>query len=801
MFFNKDDQMFESDFDDNNFDNFSGMEPFGKKVPDGERFDDDSLSTTDSDFTATTIENVYSYDSDESSEDDLKGTLESEEVDVDLGCTEGNVSEKDSPLFENDLTASNDVNDTSDSDALFSNHNKVDSTDGAELNLPNDENAVSVSDESASLNEPDDGDNEVETNSINSDLIRGHIDTIILKALQDGDRYGYDIIKEIEQKSGGKYLIKQPTLYSCLKRLEVQGFVKSYWGSKSIGGRKKYFTLTDMGKELFLRNQHDWKYSRDVIDSLISDEDFGENEIVSDNDNNVAGEIAATTDFENGLSSMSGETNPEALADDSIKSDELEVTQNNVDITRQLSDSASNENAVDENSNINLDVIEQNNTVTSEDIENANLAETIVSQESENIVETNQNRDVNDVQNFVNENDDTEREVESESVNSDDDINVCDESSALIDSIYAQQQSDSYIKDVENAEYTPTEPISSNEYFNDSFYDYGDNVSESDCSIIERADVSDQNANSDGSGELNLSDDYNSAADETTIWRKKSDRASENSQPNASNSEFFSYFETGASNNSEEIESIIEHEYSSVIASLIENNTISTGGSSANIRTEGYDFDDGSDTSNIVRYNESDNVSNDEAERIEKSDLGALREEIRESSGEKLAIRTHNDATIKKFNSKHYYYANRLRLLKNGILYAFMLIEICCCFYFIEVKHNSFNVTKFNLYMYIAAVILATSMPVYAFAKALADYYYRKRINFSPRNSVLFSIAVFILVSMIVFFLNVYAGLLVGEVNNYISTLILPIVLSTNFIVDAVTFNALYKSHSYSIED
>lgn len=787
MFFNKDDQMFESDFDDNNFDNFSGMEPFGKKVSDGERFDDDSLSTTDSDFTATTIENVYSYDSDESSEDDLKGTLESEEVDVDLGCTEGNVSEKDSPLFENDLTASNDVNGTSDSDALFSNHNKVDSTDAAELNLPNDENAVSVSDESASLNEPDDGDNEVETNSINSDLIRGHIDTIILKALQDGDRYGYDIIKEIEQKSGGKYLIKQPTLYSCLKRLEVQGFVKSYWGSKSIGGRKKYFTLTDMGKELFLRNQHDWKYSRDVIDSLISDEDFGENEIVSDNDNNVA--------------DMSGETNPEALADDSVKSDELEVTQNNVDITRQSSDSASNENAVDENANINLDIIEQNNTVSSEDIENANLTETIVSQESENNVETNQNRDVNDVQNFVNENDDTEREVESESVNPDDDINVCDESSALIDSIYAQQQSDSYIKDVENAEYTPTEPISSNEYFNDSFYDYGDNVSESDCSIIERADVSDQNANSDGSGELNLSDDYNSAADETTIWRKKSDRSSENSQSNASNSEFFSYHETGASNNSEEIESIIEHEYSSVIASLIENNTISTGGSSANIRTEGYDFDDGSDTSNIVRYNESDNVSNDEAERIEKSDLGALREEIRESSGEKLAIRTHSDATIKKFNSKHYYYANRLRLLKNGILYAFMLIEICCCFYFIEVKHNSFNVTKFNLYMYIAAVILATSMPVYAFAKALADYYYRKRINFSPRNSVLFSIAVFILVSMIVFFLNVYAGLLVGEVNNYISTLILPIVLSTNFIVDAVTFNALYKSHSYSIED
>ncbi|MCL2256370.1 MAG: PadR family transcriptional regulator, partial [Firmicutes bacterium] len=69
-------------------------------------------------------------------------------------------------------------------------------------------------------------------NTINSDLIRGNINTIILKALFEGDRYGYDIIKEIEQKSSGQYKLKQPTLYSCLKRLEVQGFVRSYWGAK-----------------------------------------------------------------------------------------------------------------------------------------------------------------------------------------------------------------------------------------------------------------------------------------------------------------------------------------------------------------------------------------------------------------------------------------------------------------------------------------------------------------------------------------------------------------------------------------
>jgi PadR family transcriptional regulator PadR len=55
---------------------------------------------------------------------------------------------------------------------------------------------------------------------IGSDLIRGHINTIILRCLYDGDKYGYDIINEIEKKSGGLYTIKQPTLYSALKRLE-----------------------------------------------------------------------------------------------------------------------------------------------------------------------------------------------------------------------------------------------------------------------------------------------------------------------------------------------------------------------------------------------------------------------------------------------------------------------------------------------------------------------------------------------------------------------------------------------------
>ena len=110
--------------------------------------------------------------------------------------------------------------------------------------------------------------------SISSDLIPGHINTIILRALCDGDKYGYEIIAEIERKSHGQYSIKQPSLYSALKRLEKDGYITSYWGGSVGGGRRKYFSLTDEGRAIAEQNQSEWEYSRTVIDSLISDKDF-----------------------------------------------------------------------------------------------------------------------------------------------------------------------------------------------------------------------------------------------------------------------------------------------------------------------------------------------------------------------------------------------------------------------------------------------------------------------------------------------------------------------------------------------
>lgn len=113
-------------------------------------------------------------------------------------------------------------------------------------------------------------------NIISADLIRGHINTIILRTLYERDKYGYEIIEEIDEKSHGQYSMKQPTLYSALKRLESQGYINAYWKTDEVsqGGRRKYFTLTDSGREIAEKNQAEWEYSRTVIDSLISDKNF-----------------------------------------------------------------------------------------------------------------------------------------------------------------------------------------------------------------------------------------------------------------------------------------------------------------------------------------------------------------------------------------------------------------------------------------------------------------------------------------------------------------------------------------------
>lgn len=106
-------------------------------------------------------------------------------------------------------------------------------------------------------------------NKISSDLLRGHTDTIILKLLMSGDKYGYEISKLIHSNSNGEYELKESTMFSSLKRLESDGGVTSYWGDESQGGRRKYYRITEKGKEIYFENKNNWENAKRILDQLL----------------------------------------------------------------------------------------------------------------------------------------------------------------------------------------------------------------------------------------------------------------------------------------------------------------------------------------------------------------------------------------------------------------------------------------------------------------------------------------------------------------------------------------------------
>jgi len=106
-------------------------------------------------------------------------------------------------------------------------------------------------------------------NKISADLLRGHTDTIILKLLIDGDKYGYEITKLIQTNSRSEYELKEATMYSSLKRLEGDSCITSYWGDETQGGRRKYYQITKRGKQLYAENKSNWEYAKRILDNLL----------------------------------------------------------------------------------------------------------------------------------------------------------------------------------------------------------------------------------------------------------------------------------------------------------------------------------------------------------------------------------------------------------------------------------------------------------------------------------------------------------------------------------------------------
>ncbi|MDD7675764.1 MAG: PadR family transcriptional regulator [Eubacteriales bacterium] len=106
--------------------------------------------------------------------------------------------------------------------------------------------------------------------SITADLLRGNTDAIILARLTESDSYGYQINKSIREATNGRYELKEATLYTAFRRLEEAGCICSYWGDGDSGARRRYYSITRHGTEVYNNYVSDWNEACDIISRLVS---------------------------------------------------------------------------------------------------------------------------------------------------------------------------------------------------------------------------------------------------------------------------------------------------------------------------------------------------------------------------------------------------------------------------------------------------------------------------------------------------------------------------------------------------
>ena len=79
-------------------------------------------------------------------------------------------------------------------------------------------------------------------------LLKGNLDLILLMLLEEGPKYGLEIIKEAEVRTDGYFEFREGSLYPALHRLEKAGWVRAEFQPSDTGGaRRRYYQLTDKG--------------------------------------------------------------------------------------------------------------------------------------------------------------------------------------------------------------------------------------------------------------------------------------------------------------------------------------------------------------------------------------------------------------------------------------------------------------------------------------------------------------------------------------------------------------------------
>jgi PadR family transcriptional regulator, regulatory protein PadR len=103
---------------------------------------------------------------------------------------------------------------------------------------------------------------------VKPDVLRGHLDGMILSVLEGTPLHGYAVMEALQQRSGGSLDLPTGTLYPALRRLERAGFLRSEW-STVAGRRRRTYRLTPSGKRMLADERTAWRAFTSVVDGVL----------------------------------------------------------------------------------------------------------------------------------------------------------------------------------------------------------------------------------------------------------------------------------------------------------------------------------------------------------------------------------------------------------------------------------------------------------------------------------------------------------------------------------------------------
>ena len=101
------------------------------------------------------------------------------------------------------------------------------------------------------------------------EMLKGHLDMIVLAALLAGPAHGYAVIEEIRRRSGGAFDLPEGTIYPALHRLEQAGLLASRWVAAESGRRRRVYTLNKRGNRALADRRAVWEQFSDAIGNLL----------------------------------------------------------------------------------------------------------------------------------------------------------------------------------------------------------------------------------------------------------------------------------------------------------------------------------------------------------------------------------------------------------------------------------------------------------------------------------------------------------------------------------------------------